>query len=117
MDVSLQGLLQRAVRLNPDGMCTRMGDREHSWREVESRAARFAAGLRGLGLERGDRIALLSLNSDRYYESIFAIPWAGYCMMPLNTRWALPENNYALSDSGTRVLLFDDAFQVFAGCN
>ena len=30
--------------------------------------------------------------------------------MPLNTRWALPENSYAISDSGTRVLLFDDAF-------
>ena len=115
MNVSLQGLLQRAVRLNPNGVCTRMGEREHSWREVEYRAARLAAGLRGLGLERGDRVALLSLNSDRYYESIFAIPWAGYCMVPLNTRWALPENSYALSDSETRVLLFDDAFMEQAG--
>ena len=115
MDVSLQGLLQRAVRLNPNGVCTRCGDREHSWREVEDRAARLAAGLRSLDLERGDRVAILSLNSDRYYESIFAIPWAGYCVVPLNTRWALPENNYALSDSATRVLLFDDVFMEQAG--
>jgi len=115
MDVSLQGLLQRAANLNPNGVCTRFGGREHSWKEVESRAARLAGGLRGLGLERGDRVAILSLNSDRYYECIFAIPWAGYCMVPLNTRWALPENNYALSDSGTRVLLFDDAYSEQAG--
>ena len=55
-------------------------------------------------------MAILSLNNDRYYESIFAIPWAGYCVVPLNTRWALPENQYALEDSGTRILLFDDNF-------
>ena len=64
----------------------------------------------GFGLEAGDRVGILSLNSDRYYESVFAIPWAGYCLVPLNTRWALPENAYAITDSVTRVLLFDDAF-------
>ena len=74
------------------------------------RAARLAGALQSFGLNVGDRVGILSLNSDRYYESIFAIPWAGYCVVPLNTRWALPENNYAVSDSGTRVLLFDDAF-------
>jgi long-chain acyl-CoA synthetase len=68
-----------------------------------------------LDLDEGDRVGILSLNSDRYYESIFAIPWAGYCVVPLNTRWALPENDYALRDSGTRVLLFDDAFTEQAG--
>lgn len=37
-------------------------------------------------------------------------PRAGCCLVPLKTRWALLENNYAVRDSGTRVLLFDDAF-------
>ena len=72
--------------------------------------ASLAGALASLGLSEGDRVAILSLNSDRYYESIFAVPWAGYCVVPLNTRWALLENDYALRDSGTRVLLFDDAF-------
>ena len=58
----------------------------------------------------GERVAILSLNCDRYYEAVFAIPWAGLCVVPLNTRWALLENDYALRDSGTRVLLFDDTF-------
>ena len=108
--ISLPSMIVRAARLNPHGVATRFGEREHNWSQLQERIARLAAGLQTFGLEEGDRVGILSLNSDRYYESVFAIPWAGFAMVPLNTRWALPENSYAVSDSGTRVLLFDDAF-------
>ena len=108
--ISLPGLLERCARLNPAGNGTRFMDRDRSWSELAERVARFAAALQGLSLQQGDRVAILSLNSDRYFESIYAIPWAGFAMVPLNTRWALAENSYALSDSGARVLLFDDTF-------
>jgi len=108
--ISLPAMIERAVRLNPNGIATSFAGRQHSWAEVQARVARLAAALRGFGLDEGDRVAILSLNSDRYYELTFAIPWAGYCVVPLNTRWALPENRYALGDSGSRVLFFDDAF-------
>jgi long-chain acyl-CoA synthetase len=113
--ISLPAMIERAARLNPEGVATRYAEREFNWSQVQERVASFAAGLAGLGLAQGDRVAILSLNSDRYYESIFAIPWAGYCVVPLNTRWALLENDYALRDSGTKVLLFDDAFTEQAG--
>lgn len=113
--ISLPAMIERAARLNPNGVAIRCAGREHSWMELVDRVARLAAGLQSLGVKEGERVGILSLNSDRYYESIFAIPWAGYCVVPLNTRWALPENNYAVSDSGTRVLLFDDAFADQAG--
>jgi acyl-CoA synthetase (AMP-forming)/AMP-acid ligase II len=113
--ISLPAMIERAARLNPAGVATRCAGRQHNWAEVKNRVARLASALQAFGLGEGDRVSILSLNSDRYYESIFAIPWAGYCVVPLNTRWALPENNYAVSDSGTRVLLFDDAFTEQAG--
>ncbi len=113
--ISLQGMMERAARLNPTGAATHYQGRQHNWREVSDHVARLAAALQSFGLNEGDRVAILSLNSDRYYESIFAIPWAGYCVVPLNTRWALPENKYAVGDSGSRVLLFDDAFAEQAG--
>jgi long-chain acyl-CoA synthetase len=103
-------MIERAARLNPGGPATSYAGRQYSWAELRERVASLAAGLASLGLAEGDRVAILSLNSDRYYESIFAIPWAGYCVVPLNTRWALLENDYAVRDSGTRVLLFDDTF-------
>jgi len=103
-------MIERAGRLNPEGLATQYQGRQYKWSEVADRVSRMAAGLQGLGLDEGDRVAILSLNSDRYYESIFAISRAGYVLVPLNTRWALPENNYALADSGSLVLMFDDAF-------
>lgn len=108
--ISIHGMAERAARLNPAGTATRYLDREFSWSETGERISRLASGLGAWSLKDGERVAILSLNCDRYYESIFAIPWAGLCMVPLNTRWALPENQYALSDSGSRILLFDDAF-------
>jgi acyl-CoA synthetase (AMP-forming)/AMP-acid ligase II len=107
---SLPAMLERAARLNPDGTATCHQGRVFKWRETLRRTARLGASLDSLDLGDGERVAILSLNSDRYYESIFAIPWAGLCVVPLNTRWALLENDYALRDSGTRVLMFDDAF-------
>ncbi|MEM6302161.1 MAG: long-chain fatty acid--CoA ligase [Pseudomonadota bacterium] len=107
---SLPSMLERTVRLNPKAMAMSHQGRTASWQELYARVARLGAALASYGLAEGERVAILSLNSDRYYETVFAIPWAGLCVVPLNTRWALPENNYALSDSETKVLFFDDAF-------
>jgi len=108
--ISMPGMIERAARLNPEGVSTRYLGREYRWVETQQRVARLGGALTQLGLGEADRVAILSLNSDRYYEAVFAIPWAGCCIVPLNTRWALAENNYALTDSGARVLFFDDAF-------
>ena len=108
--ISMPGMIERAARLNPDGVSTRYQDREYRWVETQERVARLGGALTRLGMAEADRVAILSLNSDRYYEAVFAIPWAGCCIVPLNTRWALAENDYAVTDSGARVLFFDDAF-------
>ena len=57
----------------------------------------------------GDRVAILSLNSDRYLEYLFAVPWADAVLNPMNTRWSAQEVAYSLNDSDSRVLLVDDA--------
>jgi len=59
-------------------------------------------------------VAILALNSDRYLEYFYAVPWAGAIMVPMNTRWSVPENIYALEDSGARILLVDNNFLSFA---
>ncbi len=108
--ISLPLLLQRSARLNPNGVATRFNKRDRNWPELIDRVARLASGLKTCGVVDGDRVAILSLNSDRYLEAVFAIPWAGLVMVPLNTRWAVAENSYAVKDSGAKILLFDDNF-------
>jgi acyl-CoA synthetase (AMP-forming)/AMP-acid ligase II len=107
--------IRRVAQQNPRGCATVFGTRTRRWDEFAERVARLAGGLQSLGVTRGDRVAFLGLNSDRYLEIYGAVPWAGAVTVPLNTRWSVPENIYALNDSGAKLLLIDDAFASMAG--
>src|SRR5436305_11708534 len=54
---SISTMIADAVSKNPDGEALVCGAERLSWREVEQRSAGLAAGLRGMGLGRGDRVA------------------------------------------------------------
>jgi long-chain acyl-CoA synthetase len=79
-----------------------------SWREILNRAARIAGGLHALGIAPGDRIAVLSANSDDYMALYLAIPWMGAVLVPLNCRWSAVENRYALDDCTPRAVFVSD---------
>jgi long-chain acyl-CoA synthetase len=102
--------IKRLEQQKPHGCATVFGTRTRRWDEFVQRVARLASGLRSLGVARGDRVALLGLNSDRYLEFYAGVPWADGVVVPLNTRWSAAENIYALNDSGAHVLLIDDEF-------
>lgn len=102
--------LHRSLQSSPDAVATVFGDRERTFREHVDRIARFAGALHDIGIERGDRVAMLSLNSDRYAEYLLAVPWADAVLNPVNVRWNPTEIAYSLNDSATKVLLVDDAF-------
>ncbi|MCO1656411.1 acyl-CoA synthetase [Pseudonocardia humida] len=102
--------LHRAAQQTPDAAATIFGDRVRTWSECLDRVARLAAALRSLGVGPGDRVAILALNSDRYHEYLFAVPWADGVLTPANIRWSPAEIAFSLQDAGARVLLVDDAF-------
>jgi len=102
--------VHRAVQQDPDGLLTICGARVFTVRESAARVARLAGGLRALGLEPDDRVALLGPNSDRYHECLLAVPWAGGIVVPINRSWIAAEVGYALRDSGAQVLLIDEAY-------
>ena len=52
-------------------------------------------------MQAGDRVAMLSLNSDRYLEYQMAVPWGGGVLNPCNIRWSAAEILYSLDDSGS----------------
>ena len=102
--------LQRNLQQQPDEIATIDGDRQRSWAELCERVARLAGGLSALGLVPGDRVGIIALNSDRYFELMLAVPWAGGVIVPVNYRWSAPEIAYALNDSQTRMLFVDREF-------
>ncbi len=63
------------------------------------------ASPQGLGVHAGNRVAIVSLNSDRYAEYLLAVPRAGAAFNPVNIRWSPAEIAYSPTDSDTHVLL------------
>ena len=102
--------LHRAVQQRPDAVATVCNGRIRTFRQLQERVARLAGGLRDLGVERGERVCILSLNSDHYLESYLALAWLGAVVNPANFRWSAAEIVYSLEDSGCRVLIVDDQF-------
>ncbi|WP_181778775.1 long-chain-fatty-acid--CoA ligase [Pseudonocardia pini] len=102
--------LHRAEQQTPDLAATVCGDRVRTWRECHDRVARLAAAFRARGVRAGDRVGILALNSDDYHDVQLAVPWADAVTVPVNTRWSAQEIAFSLEDSGTGLLVVDDAF-------
>ncbi len=103
-------LLKRAAQTKRDAIATICNDRVHTYGQFQNRVQKFAGALRKLDITGGERVAILAHNSDRYLEFYYAVPWAGGVFVPVNTRLAVPEFAYWLNDSGSEILLVDDAF-------
>ena len=102
--------LHRALQQHPDRVAVRYAGRSHTFRELGDRAARLAAALQELGMQTGDRVAMLALNSDRYLDYQLGVPWGGGVLNPCNVRWSVAEIVYSLNDSSSTLLIVDDAF-------
>ncbi|MGB0630001.1 MAG: long-chain-fatty-acid--CoA ligase [Alphaproteobacteria bacterium] len=103
-------ILDRAVAFFPDRPAFVDGDVRLTYRELGARVNRLANALRGLGLNRGDRVAILDWNSLRYAETYYACALAGLTFLPLNSRLAAPELAYIFNDSDARALLLSEPF-------
>ncbi|VTU45526.1 Long-chain-fatty-acid--CoA ligase (plasmid) [Variovorax sp. SRS16] len=102
--------LRRAARMQPLRVGVQCGARAVTWAQMLRRAPRIAGALRAAGVDHGDRVAVLAMNSDRYAELLYAVPWAGAVIVPLNIRWAPAEIAYAMQEAGAAVLIVDTAF-------
>src|SRR5919202_6987676 len=104
--MNLLSPLRRAVAVGDDRPAV-MGNGAMTYREMWGRCRRLAGALAGLGLQRGDRVAVAAANSRAYLELYQTVPGAGYVLVPLNTRHTQAELAYALTDSATSVLFTD----------
>jgi long-chain acyl-CoA synthetase len=114
MQLVLADALRRAERLYGRKEGAVCGEIRLSYAEFGSRCRRLAAGLRRLGVGRGDRVATLLGNCHRYLEAYSTIPGIGAVIVPLNTRHAAPEHRAILEDCGVRLLIVDEAYRHLA---
>jgi crotonobetaine/carnitine-CoA ligase len=103
----LHELLAQRAREQPDDPFVRCEAEWLTYREMDWRSDRLAAGLAGLGLGRGDRIAVILPNCDAYLELIFACAKLGLIQVPLNVYLKGEFLAHQLVDSGARALIAD----------
>ena len=79
-------------------------DRSFSYQELDERIARLAQHLREkLAVKRGDRVAVLALNTTDTLEVQFACGRLGAIFVPLNVRLTVPELEYIVGDAAPTV--------------
>jgi acyl-CoA synthetase (AMP-forming)/AMP-acid ligase II len=82
--------------------------RRLTWVEFDALVRRLANGLRGLGLEKGDRFAVLSRNCAEYMALYFAAGRAGLVLQPLNWRLAGEELATIVRDAQPKAVISAD---------
>ncbi len=85
------------------------GERSWTYRELDLAAGRVAAGLVGLGLERGERVAAFGLNSDAYLLLYLGCARAGLVHVPVNYNARGAELAYLLTQSAPALAFVDPA--------
>ncbi len=86
------------------------GDRITSYANLELRANRVASGLSSLGSGPKSRIAILTGNSDYFFEIWLGAALGNFVLTPVNARLAPPEVVYIVNDSQAEVLIVDGPF-------
>jgi fatty-acyl-CoA synthase len=98
--------LERAGTTYSSRIAVADGQVRYSWAEFRARARRMASALRAAGLKKGDRVAILALNSEPLLLAHFAVPYAGGVLVALNTRLIAPEVAYILDHCGASFLFW-----------
>jgi long-chain acyl-CoA synthetase len=106
----LTALLARAVERAPDREAVVDAAQRVTWRELHHRVRRLAAGLAGLGIQPGDRVATLLPNGAPFCLTTFAVTALGAITVPLSTKLRQAELRFLLGDSAPRALVADPAF-------
>lgn len=81
---------------------------ELTWSRVAELARVQAAALDVMGIEQGERVAIVSKNSARMLVSFFGVSGSGRVLVPINFRLNRDEVSYIVKHSGASVLLVDE---------
>jgi len=106
--LALPIMLEQHLHNQPQAVALIQGDTTRTWEESIHRIYQMANGLIELGIERGDRVALLSRNSMAYSELFAAVLISGGCAVPLQSMISDQSLKLMLEDSSAKVLVIGE---------
>ncbi|WP_024794943.1 class I adenylate-forming enzyme family protein [Tomitella biformata] len=109
---TIAGTLRSSAARVPDREALIFEDAAYTYAELDAQVDRAAAVLLERGVAKGDRVALMSTNTDRFVIAFYAAARVGAVVVPVNPASAAPELDYLIRDSGAAALIFDPALHV-----
>ncbi|HYD62168.1 MAG TPA: AMP-binding protein [Noviherbaspirillum sp.] len=98
-------LLSTATARHGDRTAYIYEGKRYAFREIEAAAAAFSGRLAGLGIGKGDRIAVIALNQIEWVIAFFAAARIGAVIVGLNVRYRETELDYMLGDSMAKAVI------------
>ncbi|HEY8459144.1 MAG TPA: long-chain-fatty-acid--CoA ligase [Blastocatellia bacterium] len=100
--------LKRALAVYGDCEAIVSGDLRLTYSQFGRRVNRWANLMRGLGVEKGDRVAIISQNDHRMMDGFFGAPLIGAIYMPINFRLIAADFEYILNHAEAKILIVED---------
>jgi fatty-acyl-CoA synthase len=100
--------LHRAVRQYGEKVGVVDEERRFTYAQFGERVNRLSNGLLNLGVRKGDRVAVIDINSHRLLEMYYAMPQIGAILLPINIRLTRKEISYVLNDSEAACLFLNE---------
>ena len=95
---------RRARSLYPDRECVVDGETRLTYEQFFARCDQWSAALQRLGVQKGDRVAYVCLNTSSHLESFYAVPQIGAVLVPINFRLKPQEIEYIIQHCGAKVV-------------
>ena len=106
-DIFLPDWLTRCAENSPEHLAIQYDQQQWSFAELDRHATRLARQLATLGVQEGNRVALLAANSQSYVAFVHALTRLGAILVPLNLRLTLQELCWQLGDVHASLLVCD----------
>ena len=109
--MNLGSLVVRAARFWGDRIALKDEQKTVSYSELDERSNRLVNALHNLGMNKGDRVAVLAWNRAEIVEAEVALYKGGFVRVPVNARLSAQEAVHVCNDSQANVLIVDPQHQ------
>lgn len=106
-ELTLYQALHRVIQAYPNKPALTFGEQTLTFREFGAQVDALARKLRGIGVQPGDKVALLLPNCLEFVYAFFALPALGAVIVPLNPVYRQKEIQHILNDSEASVVIAD----------
>ena len=103
----INDFLRRAAKLYPHKVAVVDGALRQTYGQLRDRVNQLAHALQALGVQKGDRVCILSPNSRYFLEAFYGVSQLGAILVPLNYRLQPEEHEYIINHAGVTVVLAD----------